>query len=47
LFALLGEAPLGYRAALWERVTKAQVLTLNEKREAVGYGPADGGDQLS
>jgi HK97 family phage portal protein len=34
------------RAALWERVTKAPFLTLNEKREAVGYAPAEGGDQL-
>src|SRR3954463_5801186 len=28
------------RAALWERVTKAPFLTINEKREAVGYAPA-------
>jgi HK97 family phage portal protein len=35
------------RAALWERVTKAPFLTLNEKREAVGYAPAEGGDQLA
>src|SRR3954468_12552074 len=34
------------RAALWERVTKAPFLTINEKREAVGYAPAAGGDSL-
>jgi HK97 family phage portal protein len=34
------------RAALWERVTKAPFLSVNEKREAVGYGPAAGGDSL-
>jgi phage portal protein BeeE len=32
------------RAALWERVTKAPFLTINEKRAAVGYGPVEGGD---
>jgi len=34
------------RAALWARVTAAPFLTLNEKREAVGYGPVEGGDRL-
>jgi phage portal protein BeeE len=34
------------RAALWERVSTAPFLTLNEKREAVGYAPIDGGDRL-
>ena len=34
------------RMALWERVTKAPFLTVNEKREAVGYGPLEGGDQV-
>jgi HK97 family phage portal protein len=34
------------RAALWDRVSTADFLTLNEKREAVGYGPVDGGDRL-
>src|SRR4029077_3976355 len=33
------------RAALWERVTNAPFLTLNEKREAVGYAPVEGGDK--
>lgn len=32
------------RAALWERVTKAPFLTVNEKRAAVGYGQVAGGD---
>ena len=34
------------RAALWERVSSAAFLTLNEKREAVGYAPIEGGDRL-
>jgi HK97 family phage portal protein len=32
------------RAALWERVTKAPFLTVNEKRVATGYAPVEGGD---
>jgi len=38
------EALSGDRAALWERVTKASFLTVNEKRAAVGYGAVQGGD---
>jgi HK97 family phage portal protein len=34
------------RSALWQRVSAAEFLTLNEKREAVGYAPVDGGDRL-
>ncbi len=34
------------RAALWDRVAAAPFLTLNEKREATGYAPVDGGDRL-
>jgi HK97 family phage portal protein len=34
------------RAALWERVTNAPFLTINEKRAAVGYGALEGGDQI-
>jgi len=34
------------RAALWARVSAAEFLTLNEKREAVGYAPVEGGDRL-
>jgi phage portal protein BeeE len=32
------------RAALWERVSKAAFLSLNEKRLATGYGSVEGGD---
>jgi HK97 family phage portal protein len=35
------------RAALWERVTKAPFLTVNEKRAATGYGAVAGGDVFS
>lgn len=38
------DALSGDRAALWERVTKAPFLTVNEKRAAVGYGAVAGGD---
>jgi phage portal protein BeeE len=34
------------RAALWARVSNAAFLTLNEKREAVGYAPVASGDRL-
>jgi phage portal protein BeeE len=34
------------RSALWARVSTAGFLTLNEKREAVGYAPVEGGDRL-
>jgi HK97 family phage portal protein len=34
------------RSALWERVSHAPFLTLNEKREAVGYAPVEGGDRV-
>jgi phage portal protein BeeE len=34
------------RAALWDRVSKAPFLSLNEKRLATGYGPAEGGDMF-
>ena len=32
------------RAALWDRVSKAFFLTVNEKRLATGYGAVEGGD---
>jgi len=32
------------RAALWERVSKASFITVNEKRAATGYGAVPGGD---
>ncbi len=38
------EALAADRAALWTRVTEAPFLTVNEKREAVGYAPVAGGD---
>ena len=34
------------REALWSRVEKASFLTLNEKRQAIGYAPIPGGDHL-
>ncbi len=34
------------RSALWERVAASPFLTLNEKREAAGYAPLEGGDRL-
>jgi HK97 family phage portal protein len=34
------------RSALWERVTNAPFLTVNEKRAMVGFGPVEGGDRL-
>jgi HK97 family phage portal protein len=40
------EALSSDRAALWERVTNAPFLTINEKRIATGYGPVEGGDIL-
>jgi HK97 family phage portal protein len=38
------EALSADRAALWDRVSKAPFLTINEQRLATGYGPVDGGD---
>jgi HK97 family phage portal protein len=35
------------RAALWEQVSKASFLTVNEKREAIGFSPIEGGDRLA
>jgi HK97 family phage portal protein len=35
------------RTALWERVTKAPFLTVNEKRAATGYGAVQGGDTFA
>jgi HK97 family phage portal protein len=34
------------RAATWERVNAAAFLSTNEKRALVGYGPAEGGDEM-
>jgi HK97 family phage portal protein len=38
------DALAGDRSALWERVTKAPFVTVNEKRAAAGYGAVQGGD---
>jgi len=38
------EALSADRAALWDRVSKAAFLTVNEKRAATGYGVVTGGD---
>ena len=32
------------RETVWDRLTNAAFLTLNEKRQAAGYSPVDGGD---
>ena len=40
------EALSADRSALWERVTKAPFLSVNEKRAATGYGAIEGGDVL-
>lgn len=34
------------REAVWSKVASAPFLTLNEKRQAVGYGPLPGGDTI-
>jgi HK97 family phage portal protein len=34
------------REAVWSKVAAANFLTLNEKRQAVGYGPLAGGDVI-
>jgi HK97 family phage portal protein len=41
------EALSADRAALWERVSKAPFLSVNEKRAAIGYGAVTGGDSLA
>ena len=34
------------RDSRWQRISKADFLTVNEKREALGYGPMDEGDSF-
>lgn len=34
------------REAVWDRLSRASFLTLNERRAAAGYSPIDGGDVL-
>jgi HK97 family phage portal protein len=41
------EALAADRAALWERVGKADFLTVNEKRQMTGFGPVEGGDRIA
>lgn len=36
----------GRRKEKWDRVAGAEFLTLNEKRQALGFGPLEGGDEL-
>ncbi len=40
------EALSGERDARWQRIAKADFLTTNEKREALGYGPLEEGEQV-
>jgi HK97 family phage portal protein len=35
------------RESLWSKIQSSDFLTLNEKRQAVGYGPLPGGDALT
>tara|TARA_R110000868_G_scaffold936_3_gene7138 strand:- start:4205 stop:5560 length:1356 start_codon:yes stop_codon:yes gene_type:complete len=34
------------RQALWDKLERSSFLTVNEKREALGYQPVDGGDEV-
>ncbi|MDR1365862.1 MAG: phage portal protein [Holosporales bacterium] len=34
------------RDSVWKRISEAEFLTTNEKRQALGFGPIDGGDSL-
>lgn len=34
------------RESLWTKIQAAEFLTINEKRQAIGYGPVEGGDCL-
>ncbi len=38
------EALASEREARWQRIAKADFLSINEKREALGYGPVEEGD---
>lgn len=40
------EALQARRTQVWERVRTADFLTVNEKREALGYDPVEGGDAV-
>lgn len=41
------DALAGERAAAWKRINDSAVLTINEKREAMGYAPIEDGDRLT
>lgn len=34
------------RESTWAKISQAEFLTINEKRQALGYSPIDGGDVL-
>ncbi len=40
------EALSGEREARWQRISRADFLTVNEKREALGYGPLEEGESV-
>ncbi len=40
------EALASEREARWQRIAKADFLSINEKREALGYGPVEDGEQM-
>ncbi len=41
------EALSGERDARWKRIGSSDILTINEKREALGYPPLEDGDRLA
>ena len=41
------DALIPRRDAIWNSVTNSDFLTINEKRQALGYPPIEGGDKLS
>ena len=40
------EALASEREARWQRIAKADFLSTNEKREALGYGPVQNGEEI-
>jgi phage portal protein BeeE len=34
------------RESVWDRLSKAEFLTRNERRMAAGYSPVEGGDEV-
>jgi phage portal protein BeeE len=41
------DALAAQRESIWDKLNAATFLTLNEKREAAGYSPVDGGDAVA